>query len=151
MKKITLLLFCTLFSWAIHAAETENRPDKALALEYLETAQYKEAVDVSLDVYRQNFKNTPGISPAAAEHLGQMLQKTLGWEATKDQLAEIVAEVFTADELRAAIAYMKTPLGASATAKTKEFTTLYSTFLSQRVEKFANELQQSTHSTKAVK
>ena len=120
MKSVTALFFLITVSFAAQAAD---RPDRKLAIEYLKVSRVEQVINSSLDAYSQYlFKNVPDTDRVK---LDKMLREVMGWDATKDQLADLVADVYTKAELKASIAFMKTPLGASATAKTDMFSTRF--------------------------
>jgi hypothetical protein len=100
-------------------------------------ARYEQVINSSLDAYSQQmFKSLPD---ADRVQIDKMMREVMGWEVTKNQLADLVANVYTTAELKASIAFMKTPLGASATAKSDEFSTQFAALLSQNFLKFVRE------------
>jgi len=134
MKTVTTFLLLVILSFG---AQASDRPDGKLAIEYLKVSRFEQIINTSLDTYSQQmFKNLPDVDRVS---LDKMMRDVIGWEATKEQLADIVANVFTKAELEASIAFMKTPLGASATAKSDAFSTEFSTLLSQNLLKFMRE------------
>lgn len=111
--------------------------DVYVVLNILEKYDNKKPDPICLDTYsRQMFKNLPDVDRVS---LDKMMRDVIDWEATKDQLADIVANVFTKAELKASIAFMKTPLGASATTKSDALSTEFSTLVSQNLLKFMRE------------
>lgn len=58
----------------------------------------------------------------------------MGWDATKDQLAELVMKLYTREELEASIAFMKSPAGASYTAKNEEFSKQFTTLIANNMQ-----------------
>jgi hypothetical protein len=119
------------------AAKAADKPDRELAIQYLEASRFEEIINTSLDSYGQQlFKNLPN---ADRMQIDKMLKETMGWDATKNQLADLVAKIYTADELKAYIAFVKTPLGASGAAKSNEFSAQFATMLSQNFLKFIRE------------
>ena len=134
MKAVTTFLLLVILSLGAHAAD---RPDRKLAIEYLKVSRFEQIINTSLDTYSQQiFKNIPDADRA---QLDKMMREVMDWDATKDQLADLVADIYTKAELKASIAFMKTPLGASATAKSDAFSTKFSTLLSQNLLKFIRE------------
>ena len=134
MKVITTILWLFFFSFAAHAAD---KPDRGLALEFLEVARYEQVINSTLDTYNQQIFQ--GLPDAVRAQMDKMMREVMGWEATKNQLIDLVVNIYTAAELKAYIAFMKTPLGASATAKSDEFSKQLSTLLSQNIMKFISE------------
>ena len=134
MKLVSLLIACLMLSVNAFASE---RPNKKLAIEYLEIARFEQITNTTIDTYsRDLFKEMPKEDQAK---FNKLLNDIVGWEATKNQLAEIVLKVYTKQELTAAIAYMKSKLGASMTAKSEEFSNLYSAGIANNFKKFIQE------------
>ena len=134
MKTVTTFLLISLISFGVHASD---KPDRKLALEYLKVSRYEQIANTSLDTYSQQlFKDLPDAERAQFD---KMMQEVMGWEATKNQLADLVADVYTKAELKASIAFMKTPLGASVAAKNDVLSAKYSAFISQNLLKFIRE------------
>ena len=134
MKPVMTFLFLFMLSFGAHAAD---RADTTLAIEYLKVARVEQIINSSMDSYSQQlFKNIPD---ADRVQMDKMMREVMGWEAIKGQLATLVADVYTKAELKASIAFMKTPLGASATAKSEAFSTQFSALISQKFLKFIRE------------
>ena len=128
--------FILLIAFSFNAAGSEQA-DKKLAIEYLKISRFEQIINATVDTYNQQlFKNLPA---ADREKAATFMRETVGWEAVKDQLAELVINTYTKPELKAAIAFMKTPLGASYTVKSDEFSTQYATLLSNNFQKFLRE------------
>ena len=113
--------------------------DKDRAIEYLKLSRIDEAIAESINTYdAQLFANAPAAERAK---LRALLETTMGWEAIRDRLAEIVTQVYTPQELDASIAFMKTPLGASATAKSGEFSRQFAGLLAANLQLTLGKLQ----------
>ncbi|MDR2208873.1 MAG: DUF2059 domain-containing protein [Azoarcus sp.] len=137
MRAITAIFCFFVFSFAAHAAD---KPDRGLVFEYLELARFEEVINASMEIQSpqlsQLLSGLPDIDQAEVNKIMLAMREAMGWEAIKDQLADLVANLFTADELKASIAFMKTPLGASATAKGKEFSVQFGALMEQNMLKF---------------
>jgi len=134
MKTATTFLLLVMLSFVVNASD---RPDRKLAIEYLKASRFEQIINSSLDTYSQQmFKSLPDTDRV---QLDKMIREVVGWDATKDQLADIVGDVYTKAELKASIAFMKTPLGASATGKGDAFSVKFSSLLSQNLLKFVLE------------
>ncbi len=128
--------FFLLIAFSLSAAGNEL-VDKKLAIEYLKISRFEQIIDATVDTYNQQlFKNLPA---ADREKAAEFMRETVGWEAVKDQLSELVINTYTKAELKAAIAFMKTPLGASYTVKSDAFSTRFATLLSNNFQKFLRE------------
>lgn len=113
--------------------------DKDRAIEYLKLSRIEEALAESMNTYdAQLLPNAPAGERAM---LRKFMEETAGWDAIKDRLAEIVVAVYTPQELEASIAFMKSPLGASATAKSGEFSRQFSALLAANFQIAIQKLQ----------
>jgi hypothetical protein len=130
MKKFTLMLLLAVTSFNTYA---EEKVDKKLAIEYLTISRYEEVVNASIKQYEVQLFSAAKPEDKAKIH--EMLEGALGWEATKDQLANIVMNLYTKNEIEASIAFMKSPAGASATAKSEEFSIQFTNAVSANLQK----------------
>jgi hypothetical protein len=113
--------------------------DKDRAIEYLKLSRVDEAIAETIKAYEaQLLPNVPADDQA---NLRRLMQETIGWDAIKDRLAEIVVNVYTPQELDASIAFMKSPLGASATAKSGEFSRQFAGLLAANFQVAMQRLQ----------
>lgn len=130
MKKIALIIFSIFLSCSIFAAE---KVSKELAMEYLKTARIENVINTSRMQYEVQLFGKA--KPEEKEIFHKIMVDVMGWEATKDQLAGLVMQVYTKEEIEASIAYMKSPLGASAIAKNEEFSKQFANILSENLKK----------------
>ena len=134
MKAIAAFFLLIAFSLSATGSELA---DQKLAIEYLKISRFEQIIDATIETYNQQlFKNFPA---ADREKAATFMRETAGWETIKDQLAELVISTYTRSELKAAIAFMKTPLGASYTIKSDAFSTRFATLLSNNFQKFLRE------------
>ena len=134
MKAIAVfVILCTLS----FSAFGSDKADKKLAVEYLKVARYEQMINTTLDTYSQQmFKNSP---EADRVEMDKLMREVMGWEATKDQLADLIIGLYTKAELKAAITFMKTPLGASHTLKGDLFSNQFATLVSNNILRFIRE------------
>ena len=86
-----------------------------LAEEYLLLAKVKQMNEVSINTTVDEIvKNNP---KADRVKMYDFLDAVMGWDAIKKPYTKIVVETYTEDELKAAITYLRSELGASFTAK----------------------------------
>jgi hypothetical protein len=131
MKRVSSLLVIFLISCNAFGADNVER---RLAIEYLRLARYEQIINSTIDSYSQQlFKEMSGEDRVKFK---KVLTDTMGWESTKHQLAELVIKIYTRDELNAAIAFMKSRLGASMTAKGDRFAALMTVEISNNLQKF---------------
>ena len=130
MKKTILMLVLAALSLTTYAA---TKVDKDLAIEYLKLAKFEDVINTSLQQYEVQLFASAKAEDKVAFH--EMMVKSMGWEATKDQLATVVMNLYTKQEIDASIAFMKSPAGASATAKGGEFASQYAKLVSANMQK----------------
>jgi hypothetical protein len=113
--------------------------DKDRAIEYLKLSRVDEAIAESLKTYEAQL--LPNASAEDQANLRRLMEETIGWDAIKDRLADIVMNVYTPQEIDASIAFMKSPLGASATAKSGEFSRQFAGLLAANFQVAMQKLQ----------
>jgi hypothetical protein len=129
MKKMLIVFVSIILNCSAFA---EERVSKNLAMEYLRTSKIEDVINASIAQYEiQLFGKA---SPEQKENFHNIMVKTIGWDATKDQLAELVIQIYTREEIEASIEFMKSPNGASATAKNEEFSRQFASMLSKNVQ-----------------
>lgn len=140
MKRIAAILMFMAFSLngfgnGIGNAIGEERSDKVLAIEYLQVSKFEQGINAAIDTYSlQLYGNMP---EAERPQLKKFMQDVMGWDAVKDQLADLVVKLYTREELKAAIAFEKSRLGASIAAKNEQFSRQFAELLSQNMQRFA--------------
>jgi hypothetical protein len=136
MRRMAAILMFMAFSLSgIGNAIGEERSDKVLAIEYLQVSKFEQGINAAIDTYSlQLYGNMP---EAERPHLKKFMQNTMGWDAIKDQLADLVVKLYTREELNSAIAFEKSRLGASIAAKNEQFSKQFAELLSQNMQRFA--------------
>ena len=135
MNKLLTFILAAVISFSTFAAD--EKVDTKLAIDYLVASKTDRVVNTAIDSYAQQFAKMEGFKDmSAADHanLKKILYETMGWEATKNQMAEIVVAMFTRDEIKAAMAFMRTKHGASLTAKQEEFSRQMAVVISKNLE-----------------
>lgn len=125
MKKIVILSML-LLPMTSFAFET-NKPSKQLVEEYLTVSEYQQISDsVANDSIAQIPKD---LRPEQRAMATMIVKKTMSWNATKDQVAELVANTYTKQELEAYIEFAKSPAGVTYSEKsiavTKGLSSIY--------------------------
>lgn len=114
-----------------------DNPERQLALQYLTLTNMEGVINASINEYdEQLFKNAP---QSERTKLRTMLESSIGWNATKNQLADLVANLYTKEELKAYISFIKTPAGKSFNDKNSEFSKRYTTFASENLQRLLKE------------
>ena len=108
---------------AAMAANAADPDQRQLALDYLTTSRVEDLINSSMNEYdEQLFKDA---TPEKRAEFRKFLKDAIGWDALKEQLIDLVLTLYTKEELEASIAYMRSPAGASMTAKGPEFSKRY--------------------------
>ena len=114
----------------VYAAE---KVDKNLAIEYMKISKYEDIINASIQQYETQLSSKA--KPENKTKFHELMVSTMGWDATKDQLATIIINLYTKEEIDASIAFMKSPAGASATAKNEEFSKQFAGVVSTNLQK----------------
>lgn len=132
MRRIAVIFILLAFS---SNGIGEEISDKALAIEYLQVSRLEPGINAMIDTYSlQLYGNMP---EAERQQPKKFMQDVMGWDAIKDQLADLVVKLYTREELNAAIAFEKSRLGASISAKNEQFSKQFTELLSQNMQRFA--------------
>src|ERR1022692_3249397 len=129
MKKVflfTLIVICC-------NTYSEEKVSKSLAIEYLRLSQFEETINATIQQYESQLSATA--KPEEKAEIHKMFVGSMGWEKTKDQLADVVISTYTKEEIDAAIAYMKSTYGASVQSKNGEFARKYTSLVSENLQK----------------
>ena len=134
MKAIFTVLVLLILSFT---ALGNERPDKQLAIEFLQISRTEQTVNTTLDTFSQQFMKQLPLENR--KELDKLMRQTMGWDVIKNPLAEIVMGIYTTAELKAAIIFMKSPLGASFTAKNDPFSAQFASLITANMTKFMQE------------
>lgn len=127
---VTFLAFLTI---AV-GASADEKPNRQLAIEYLEAAQFEQVINASTEAYsRQLLARFPANERA---QLDKMITETVGWAATKNQIADLVINTYTTAELKSYIAFSKTAAGRSYNQKSVDFSDKFSVVLAHNMQRF---------------
>jgi hypothetical protein len=123
------------FGDGIGDAAGEVTSDKALAIQYLQISKFEQAINTAIDTY--SLQLSGHISETERPQLKHYMHAVFGWDAIKDQLADLVVKLYTREELQAAITFEQSRLGSSITAKNEQFAKQFAELLSQSMQRFA--------------
>ena len=116
MKPVALALTLLL---GITSAMAETPPSPQLVRQYLQQAQPEKAIAAEVEGYAQQLG--AHVRPEDKAQLREYLDATIGWNAIKDDYAALVAKTYTAAELKAAIAFLRSKEGLAITRKNQDF------------------------------
>ncbi len=136
MQRIAAILVLMIFSLGgIGNAIGQERTNTELALEYLQLSKFEQTINASIDAYALQLSEH--LPEKDKPQFRKSMQEVMGWNVIKDQLADIVAHLYTREELKAAIAFERSRLGASITAKNEQLAKQFAELLSQKMQQLA--------------
>lgn len=111
----------------------EDTPKKLVA-DYIKAVKAEQLITAEIEASIQQF--SANATPEQKTLIERYFNATMGWEAIKDQYAALIERVYTPDELRTILAFLKTPAGSSIGAKNVQFARDWATTLSKNAQKF---------------
>jgi hypothetical protein len=118
MKSIALAL---LFLFGTTVSYAEGTPSKQLVAQYIAAAQVEKMIAAQVEGYVAGYTQEPALRGMDKTRIAEYMNATLGWQGIKDQYTALIEKTYSAEELKAAIAFMRTPAGASMTQKSLQF------------------------------
>jgi len=108
-----------------------DAPDKTLAREFIEARGYEKAYAQYLARFSLFCSDAPEEAQSACL---KSLQDKIGWDAIKTDVLDLVISTYTKEELQAAIAFLKSPVGSSYNAKGEQFATKLQALSTDRLQ-----------------
>lgn len=130
MRILTFLVLSIALSLNAHGGQQSK---ERLAHEYLRISKVEDTINASLQTYAHRLMQNG--SPQDRQALAQIMQQAMGWEVIKDDVAAIVMDIYTTEELEASINFMKSPVGASVTAKNEVFSQAFSRLVAENMQR----------------
>lgn len=128
----------TLFLAALLAASvTAQATTKELAEKYLRATQVPEMLQAQVDGYADQYAK--GQDAAYRKRIHDFLQRTMGWDALKDEYLNLVQTTYTEQELNALLRFINTPIGRSMQAKNTTFASKLAAVSAKRVQDLSAE------------
>jgi hypothetical protein len=121
-----------------------SSPSKELVEQYLKQAQAEQLAAAEVNGYAQQLG--ANASPEEKAQIVKYLEATIGWNAIKDQYALLVKKIYTAEELNASLAFLKTPVGSSITKKDHRFSQEMAALIASNVQRITKQLSSSPQS-----
>lgn len=122
----------------------DTRPSKQLVEQYIKQAQAEQQISAQVEGYAQQL--SANADPEAKAQIVKYLNATIGWNTIKDQYATLVEKTYTAEELKAALAFLKSPVGSSITKKNQRFAQDLAALIAMNVQQVAKQLSASSTS-----
>lgn len=132
MKRMLLIATLLAASFATHA---EPSTDRALVEKYLSSMQFEQVVAAQLNSYAEQFSK--GQDEAGKARIRTFLNEFMGWEAIKDQYIGLIQKIYAPAEIKAALAFMNSPIGESLKQKNITFSSQASALMAQRYQELA--------------
>jgi len=133
--KRTLIVMMVAVVAMVGSVRGETMARKALAEELVKVLKIEENTEKSFEnakkaipaqmdqlARRAGLTTLPASVSGKAEEIIDLMQSALSWSKIKDETITLYAELFTEGELKAAIAFHKTPEGQAYAAKQQELT-----------------------------
>lgn len=122
------LILVTLVAVSVTAQATT----KELAEKYLRATQVPEMLQAQVDGYADQYAK--GQDAAYRKRIHDFLQRTMGWEALKDEYLGLVQTTYTEQEINALLRFINTPVGRSMQAKNTTFVSKLAALSAKRVQ-----------------
>jgi hypothetical protein len=107
--------------------------------QYLAISRTQEAVQAQADGFSKQYATTA--TPKQMEQINRYLDSVLGWKAVKEEYTHLVQEIYTEEEIKAALAFTKSSMGQSIARKNQVFSSKASALVAKRVQAFAQGAQ----------
>lgn len=146
MKRVSILVLALtagVTCAAPRAAAQEPTPgQRAAAAELLEAMHISAALDASINTMMEvQIQSMPALREVEPV-MRDFFRRYMGWEALKDQYAEIYARAFTEEELRQFTAFYRTPAGQKLASATPQLMREGAALGERTVQEHMGELQQ---------
>lgn len=139
MNALKPLLIGVALTGAITNTYADENKD-ALAIEYLQLSKTKEAVDRTIEIYSEQLSNkNPTLDK---EQLKAHFNTFIGWEVLKEPTIKLVANTFSAEELKSINSFYKTENGRSWAEKSPQIAAGVSKITGTNIQKALQSLQQ---------
>jgi hypothetical protein len=141
MKSLVIGLTLIIISASTFAGTT---PSKQLVEQYIQQEQAEKAINAEIEAYVQQL--SADATPEERARIVEYLNASMGWNAIKDQYASLVQKIFTTEELKASIVFLKTPVGASITKKSQHLTQELASLIATNAQQATKQLSSSAPS-----
>lgn len=105
-------------------------PSDKLINEYLQVIRQEEITQGQISTLVES--SAAYLSAAEKAELQQRLEAVMGWSGVKKDYVEFIRKIYSAEELKASMAFFKTPLGTSGAQKTLEFSNAVTMLVAKR-------------------
>lgn len=119
----------------------DTRPSKQLVEQYIKQAQAEQEIAAQVEGYAQQL--SANADPETKAQIVKYLNAMIGWNTIKDQYAALVEKTYTAEELKAALAFLKSPAGSSITKKNQRFAQDMAALIATNVQQVSKQLSSS--------
>jgi len=135
------VLFGLAFFICSFAANADGSPSKQLVEEYVKQSQAEETISAEIEAYARQLGAEA--SPEEKARIVEYLNAAMGWNAIKDQYASLVGKIYAEKELKASMAFIKSPIGASITKKNQRFAKEFAVLIAANAQQATKKLQAS--------
>lgn len=110
-----------------------NAIQEKLVSDYIKASRAEQIIATEIDTYIQQY--AANASPGQKAQIERYFNDAMGWHVIKNQYAELLARTYTTEELKASLAFMKSPIGDSIVKKNIEFTHQMAAMISKNMMK----------------
>jgi hypothetical protein len=128
MKRLSLsvaLLVCSSISLA-------NPPSDQLVQEFIQRSRAEMIISGQIEATMDKLGGT--MTPDVRKEVQRFYENTMGWPAIKDDYARLVKATYSADQLKAVVAFQKSPVGSSVADRNVAFSRALGELLAGRMQ-----------------
>ncbi len=125
------------FATILVSSVTAQATTKELAEKYLRATQVPEMLQAQVDGYTDQYAK--GQDPVYRKRIHDFLQRTMGWDALKEEYLGLVQATYTEQEINALLRFINTPLGRSMQGKNTTFANKLAALSAKRVQDISAE------------
>lgn len=90
----------------------DKKVTREMAIEYLKLSKIGDITNITRKQREKDFFTyIPNAKPEFKSEIHRLSENTMGWQVTKEQLVDNVINLFTKEEIAAAITFLKSPVG----------------------------------------
>lgn len=132
MEKVLIAIALSIAS--VHCLAVES-PSKDLVERYFTATQTQKMTEAQVDGYADQFSK--GKDATYRSNFHEYLNSVMGWDALKDEYIGLVRETFSEKEIKAALAFMESPVGRSMSQKSIAFSKKMSAIAAKKIQQVA--------------
>ena len=140
-----IIIAAALFLLAASNTFASDNTHKKLVAEYIKASRAEQMIGAEIDTVIRQF--TANASPEEKAQMARYINDAMGWNVIKNQFTEIMSNIYTTQELKAALAFKKTPIGDSITIKNIELAQQIAALMSKNMVKMGEKMAENQESS----